>query len=224
MAYFLGRDVVVAITTEDTSNMVVVASGAAADVDEDSLGSQEVFAGPRVDLNSGTDDAGNAESIFGTQTTTGGSNPTFSNEVADLVGVDLTIGATDEDIAYMGQRTALKAEIKKDTSITLTRKKKNDVFDAVFNDARFGIQADGSGLRDAAAGAPDDNNYGYRVYVKMKDNSEVFVMRNCCITGHSVTMNADGVTEETLELMSYVNPMIKAADADLLGATDAGDL
>ena len=221
MAYFLGRDVVVAITTEDTSQMVVVASGAASDVDEGSYASQTVFAGPRLDRNTGTDSSGAAETIFGTQTA---NSNTFSNEVADLVGVDLTIGATDEDIAYMGQRTALKAEIKKDTAITLTRKKKNDTFDVAFNDARFGIQADGSGLRDAAAGAPDDNNYGYRVYVKMKDNSEVFVMRNCCVTGHSVTLNADGVTEETLELMSYVNPLIKAADADLLTATDAGDL
>ena len=214
MAYFLGRDVVVAITTEDTSNMVVVASGAATDVDEDSLGSQAVFAGPRVDLNAGTDDDSAAETIFGTQTTTGGSNPTFSNEVADLTGVDLTIGATDEDIAYMGQRTALKAEIKKDTSITLTRKKKADTFDVAFNDARFGIQADGSGLRDAAAGAPDDNNYGYRVYVKMKDNSEVFVMRNCCITGYSVSLSPEGIQEETLEFYSEVDAKHVGGDAN----------
>ena len=206
MVYFLGRDVKVAICTEDADKSIVQS---AATPDVAAVGTDTT--GDIIEFLWAAD--GNAFD--------GGSN---HNPFTDVTGVDLTLGKVDEDIAYMGQRTALKAEIKKDTSVTLTRKKKNDVFDAVFNDARFGIQADGSGLRDAAAGAPDDNNYGYRVYVKMKDNSEVFVMRNCCITGHAVTLNADGVTEETIELMSYVNPIIKAADADCIAATDAGDL
>ena len=58
----------------------------------------------------------------------------------------------------------------------------------------------------------------------MKDNTEVFVLRNCCISGHTVSLNADGITEETLELMSYVDPVIKAADADLLTPTTATEL
>ena len=83
MAYFLGRDVVVAMTTEDASALICSVSNAAALVEEASYASQTVIAGPRLDLGAGT-------STFGTQTTSGGSNPTFTNETADLTGVDFT--------------------------------------------------------------------------------------------------------------------------------------
>ena len=220
MAYFLGRDVVVALTTEDTDTMIVSASNAAAAVQEGAYDSQTIIAGPMLDRNTGTDSSGAAESIFGTQTANGN---TYSNEVADLTGVDLSIGATDEDITYFGQRTTLKAEIKKETTLTLSRKKTDNSWDVAFNGARCGTDG-GTGIRGTTDGAPDDVAYGYRVYVKMKDNTEVFVLRNCCIQGHSVSLNADGTTEETLELMSYVDPVIKAADADLLAATGATEL
>tara|TARA_R110000824_G_scaffold33611_1_gene107728 strand:+ start:1517 stop:2170 length:654 start_codon:yes stop_codon:yes gene_type:complete len=217
MAYFLGRDVVVALTTEDASALVCSVSNTAAIVEEDAYASQTVIAGPRLDLGAGT-------STFGTQTTTASGTPTFTNECADLTGVDLSIGATDEDITYFGQRTTLKAEIKKETTISLTRKKSDNSWDVAFNAARCGINAAGDGIRDTLDGAPDDINFGYRVYIKMKNAEEIFVLRNSCITSHSVSLSADGVQEETLELYSYVNPLIKAADADVIGATDVGDL
>jgi len=223
MAYFLGRDVKVAMTTEDTDTMVVSASNAAAPVQENAYASQTIIAGPMLDKNAGTDSSGAAETIFGTQTSSAGGSPTYSNEVADLTGCDLSIGATDEDITYFGQRTTLKAEIKKETTVTLTRKKSDNSWDVAFNGARCGTDG-ASALRSTIDGAPDDVAYGYRVYVKMKDNTEVFVLRNCCIQAHTVSLNADGTTEETLELMSYVEPLIKSADADLLAATDATEL
>jgi len=46
--------------------------------------------------------------------------------------------------------------------------------------------------------------YGYRVHVRLKDAAEVYTVRNAAITGHTVTLNADGVTEETLELSTTV--------------------
>tara|TARA_R110002012_G_scaffold322046_1_gene554230 strand:+ start:2161 stop:2814 length:654 start_codon:yes stop_codon:yes gene_type:complete len=217
MAYFLGRDVVVALTTEDASALVCSVSNAAALVEENAYASQTVIAGPRLDLGAGT-------STFGTQTTTASGTPTFTNECADLTGVDLSIGATDEDITYFGQRTALKAEIKKETTLSLTKKKSDNSWDVAFNEARCGINAAGTGIRTTLDGAPDDVNYGYRVYVKMKNSEEIFVLRNACITGHTVSLNADGTTEETLELYSYIQPLIKSADADVIAATDAGDL
>ena len=54
--------------------------------------------------------------------------------------------------------------------------------------------------------------------VKMKDNTEVFVLRNCCIQAHSVSLNADGTTEETLEFMTYLDPIIGSA----VSVADAG--
>ena len=50
MAYFLGRDVVVALTTEDASALVCSVSNTAAIVEEDAYASQTVIAGPRLDL------------------------------------------------------------------------------------------------------------------------------------------------------------------------------
>jgi len=56
--------------------------------------------------------------------------------------------------------------------------------------------------------------YGYRVHVRLKDAAEVYTLRNAAITGHTVTLNADGVTEETLELKTSVPSVLYT------GATD----
>ena len=46
--------------------------------------------------------------------------------------------------------------------------------------------------------------YGYRVHIKMKGGGEVYTVKNATITGHTVSMNADGTTEETMELKAGV--------------------
>ena len=168
MAYFLGRDVVVALTNEDgnaagganTGDFILSVGGVALHEATGTFDSatDTVIVGPRC--NNGS------TSVFGTQTVTSGS--TYSNEVSDLTGLDLGIGATDEDISYFGQRTVLKAEIKKETTVSLTRKKSDDTWDALFNGARSGLDSTGLLIRDSLSGAPDDVNYGYRLHVKMK--------------------------------------------------------
>ena len=206
MAYFLGRDVVVAMTTEDTDTMIVSASNAAAAVQEGSYASQTIIAGPMLDRNTGTDDSGAAETIFGTQTA---NSNTYSNEVADLTGVDLSIGATDEDITYFGQRTTLKAEIKKETTVTITMKKNSDEFDTMYNIGRFGVKNASAALWEGLE--EPDKYHGYRVCLALKSGSEVITIPNACVQSHTATINADGVTEETIELMSYVTPIIGTA-------------
>ena len=95
MAYFLGRDVKVAITTEDASNGIKAADAA-----------------PILTAASSTADGGDAVEHLGASTIFDGTS--FYNPFTDVTSVDLTLGSVDEDIAYMGQRTALKAEIKKE--------------------------------------------------------------------------------------------------------------
>ena len=214
MAYFLGRDVVVALTNEDSADFIIASSGTPAYLATASYATQSVIAGPRADNGS--------SSVFSTQTVN--SDKTYSNEVSDLTGLDLGIGATDEDISYFGQRTVLKAEIKKETTVSLTRKKSDDTWDCLFNGARSGLDEAGTGLRDSLAGAPDDINYGFRLHVKLKNAEEIFVIRNCCVTGHTLSLSVDGTTEETLEFMSYVDPLLVDTDAETYAATDAGDL
>ena len=166
--------------------------------------------------------------------------------LGDVTGVDLSIGTTDEDITYVGQRSVLKAEIKKETTLSLTRKKSNLQWDVLFNGpvksgdeqtsgtldhgARWGVtnQSGSSKISDGRMSPKDHSDagtglqIGYRMVVKL-NSSEFFVMRNAQITGHTVTLNADGTTEETLELMTHVTPQIKAAIADCVAATSNED-
>ena len=45
---------------------------------------------------------------------------------------------------------------------------------------------------------------------------------NCVVQGHTVSINADGTTEETLELMSMVSPVVSGAN--YVSPTDILDL
>lgn len=63
------------------------------------------------------------------------------NRISDLVGIDLDTSKVDEDVAYFGQRTALKAEIKDGITVTFTRKKSDQRFAVLANTARCGIKS-----------------------------------------------------------------------------------
>ena len=256
MAYFLGRDLNLAITTEKPNLGVYVDEGLATDtlvpiINDFQHGATvepyvaghktKLFAGPMaVDSNTGN-------TVFGELTGAGSSGNliavAWNNEPDNMVGVDISFGSQDEDVAFIGQRNIMKAEIKKENSITITRKKKDAMWDAIYNQARFGINAatdsaapqakaaaDASHFFDGLS-APDFVDCGYRVYLQFKSSStagtgETFVMRNCYVTEHSVTVSADGSQEESLTLMSYVDPVIfdGATDADLVAATGATEL
>jgi len=154
-----------------------------------------------------------------------------SNIITDIVGVELTLGTVDEDITFMGQRAALKAEIKKDINMTMTRKKgagqtsqSHELFSELFNEARCGI-LHSSNTIDAEVGETDGNlsfdnnlqqpfftsdgsNFGYRLHLQMADSKEVLSIKNACITEYTTTLNADGVMEESVVFYATVTPAI----------------
>ena len=185
MVYFLGRDVKVAISTESAS-VVDINSNAA-------RGSSTSIVTDCIEKLSST-----ATDVFDS-----GSN---YNPFTDVTGVDLTLGKVDEDIAYMGQRTALKAEIKNETTVVITKKKLNKFWDHVFMDARYG--SDGSALISGLA--QPTVKHGYRLYIALKDDgsSEVITVPNMTLTEHTVSLNVDGTTEETLTFAGHVEPFI----------------
>ena len=197
MAYFLGRDVKVAIVTENSDKGLDVSDAGVVGVASDATGTG-------MDARGGASgsDATNDTQIFDTNVT----GNTKTNPLQNLVSVDLTLGTVDEDIAYMGQRTALKAEIKKETSITLTMKKNESFFDALFNSARYGVDSSNA-LTDMGLTQPD-TEFGYRVHVALKDGTEVISVPNCTFSEHGVTLYADGVQEETATFISHVTPII----------------
>ena len=217
MSYYLGRDVVIALTTEDSNFGLSVVDGTGVldtkSKPEGPATGTSHFAGPRSKENATNSPETGATAnttIFGTQEPTDGSGRDWVNELSDVTSLDVGIGTSDEDISYFGQRSILKTEIKKETTISITRKKNNNCWDAVFNGARHGVESDGAFFGYGSVGHvnPARADYGYRVFIKLKKNTEVLTLPNCCITGHTVSLNGDGVTEETLELMCYVNPVI----------------
>ena len=205
MAYFLGRDVKVWITTEDAS----------IGIKEDS---NELITASSTSVSS---------TAFANKLHSGSVADTYA--YADITGVDIGLGVTDEDISYMGLRSVLKAEIKKETSITLTRKKSDKMWELAFNgpcsssnaesgssaqSARWGVSTvDSAAKISSGTKSPKDHTdgtnvtFGYRVHVQLKGSTEVISVPACQITGHSITLNADGTTEETMEFTSSVMPI-----------------
>ena len=255
MAYFLGRDVELAITTEH-NNLGITFEEHASNADElaavivdfthgtsvniyATAEKANLFAGPRAAVSAtegpwGDISPGNTTTNFTSNNSLKMADVEWNNEPDNLTAIDLSMGVMDEDVAFIGQRNVLKAEVKKENTISITRKKKDAMFETVYNSARFGL-ADGltacpaspftSGLFDGLS-APDYSECGYRVYLRFKDSStvdegEIFVLRNCYITEHTVTMSADSTQEETLTLMSYVDPIV-ATGAELASAHSNG--
>ena len=257
MVYFLGRDLTVAITSEHPDYGVIAHTGTGTPTSEvtslrtasvrdftqtgseagivDLDGADAVFAGARtghVDNGLGT--------VFGSidQSDSAGLGFTISCEVLNLTGADLSLGAMDEDLSFIGQRATMRVEVKKENSITLTRKKTNDLWDVIYNDARFGlIENFDTGLAAAAADlqiedgltAPDFPAYGYRVYLKFRAHTDAtsvglaVAIPNCCITEHAITLGADATTEETITLQSYMDPIIvKEEGTDTMVADATG--
>ena len=204
MVYFLGRDVNIWFGTEEQSNGLFY-SGSATGPNWDTSNATSVSNYVRFAIPCASGAAVSA------------TNATAENFVT---GVDLSIGAMDDDITYLGFRDVTKVEIKKETTLTITRKKVNAAWDQVFNNARFGIT--GTALIGASGLEEPTTTRGYRLWLKLKDGDTVFTLRNACIQGHTVTENADGTADETLEFMSYIDP--KIATAAITTATDAGDL
>ena len=213
MAYFLGRDVKVAITTEH-------------DQDEDDSAGADF--GIKADMTATSAAAQMAVPNREVGTLFTNSDLMKTNPVVDVISVDVTVGAVDEDIAYMGQRTALKAEIKKENTVVITKKKDSTLFDDLFNQARYGLKTHGGTspqtplLMGQTTLAQPAQIHGYRLHVQLKGSTEVITFRNMTISEHAVTLNADGVQEESITFMGHVTPLI--ATTGNKDQTDLADL
>ena len=179
MAYFTGRDVTVWITTEheedgirldgtaQTNQLITYPSSTSSTNDPNSIFS-------------GLDSAGETEWIL-----------------PNITGVDVSIGAQDEDISFMGLRNVGKIEVKKDTSVTITKKKDNVYFSMLFQGQTKANNSNGDGKHGGRYGlisksdksvmlisdgttdpktTTDDQStakqcFGYRVYLELKPES-----------------------------------------------------
>tara|TARA_R100001460_G_scaffold6255_6_gene16515 strand:- start:2417 stop:3088 length:672 start_codon:yes stop_codon:yes gene_type:complete len=215
MVYYLGSDVNVHMTTEHGTYTV---SGGASNVTATG------------DLTN-TNGIGNNGADFSSVIPKRGTGLTAASKLTDVIGVDFTPGTRQEEISYMGKNTNLQAEIKKELILTITRKVSENFFDALFNTpARDGVfdsaSADGTGgtktLHDGLR-TSKNQNFGYRLHLELKSSTtngegEVITLRNCCITAHTRTLDANNAQEETIEFYSYVQPVI-SGDGTVTAAT-----
>ena len=229
MVYYKGSDVQVYITTETGEAGVKVASDKC------------------------IPDTGSDATTHFAHKLASGSLTTTGNNVTDLTGVDIGISSQDEDISYVGNMAILKAEIKKETTVSLTRKKSSAEWDTIYcgpitnlyeyDDGTFyygarcvvAYRASGGGSstaylisngliapKDHGEAAGTDVTFGYRVHVRLKDGGTWLSIPGCQITGHSVSINSDGTSDETLEFTTNVELKVgaSAGDVSVLTATD----
>lgn len=177
MAYYTGTDVKVWICTEHASAGVVI--GTDHDLEVSTTGG-DFTAGAVAISPMGLANKGLGFTGF---------------NIADITGVDLSVGTQDEDIAYFGTKTPGKIETKADLSVTLTKKKSNKLFSTLAQGqtddthsyastgthaARHGLIKDSStsdmriadGTVDPKSATDGTNvTYGYRVAIQLKDAS-----------------------------------------------------
>ena len=226
MTYFLGRDVELYLTTEsdlcsgssDSDEQVLMLHSETMALQNLSSHSTQKIVPPMLD------DATVRKGV-----------------IKDITGIDLSIGVSDEDVGpFLGKPQIMqKVELRKETVVTVTRKKDDEFYDTLFNGpslatdffgsatdatrqgARFGVVYDGNNckINDGSqfmgdvveSGTTADCVYGFRLHIVLKStiNGELFTVRNATMTGHTVTLNADGTQEETLEFTSSVAPGIE---------------
>ena len=224
MAYFLGKDVDVYMTTEHLSYSVTMTATAAT-----------ATTGSTSPLGIGNNDGSPFTSIPDRNTTYGNA----ATRVSDVIGIDLTPGTRQEEISYFGKNTNVQAEIKKEFIVTLTRKVSDNTFDMLFNTpARDGVY-DSNGAADGDSGSATlhdglrtskNRNFGYRLHIELGNdalgsgNTEVITLRNCCITAHTRTLDANNAQEETIEFYSYVQPLITTGSSAALALTGADEI
>ena len=224
MAYFLGRDVDIAITTEHATQGVVVKewtnlasekvagalnfaqTGSTAETIVAAGDKSLIFAGPKAASTVGGTTYNGA---FGDLTGDGTDLKaiTWDNQPNNITALDVSLGVQDEDVAFIGQRNILKAEVKKENSITITRKKSDTMWDAVYNDARFGIKESNSitaptatvrlpGMFDGLS-APDFVGCGYRLIIRFAEAPAIataIVDQSGGIPAGDTTLNFDSTT------------------------------
>ena len=175
MAYYTGTDVKVWICTEHAS------AGITIDANHKLLVETSTFTAGGIQISPmGLASKGLGASDF---------------NISDITGVDLSIGAQDEEISFFGTKTPGKIETKADLSVTLTKKKSNKLFSTLvqgqtadassyaavgLHAGRYGLIKDSStadmriadGTVDPKSATDGTNvSYGYRVAIQLKDAS-----------------------------------------------------
>jgi hypothetical protein len=181
MAYYTGTDVKVWVCTEMSTAGIKLGSDAVSGAKlTATITDTDFLAGAAVIAPMGLANKGIGMNDF---------------NIADITGVDLSVGAQDEDISYFGTKTPGKIETKADLSVTLTMKKKNRLWSTLGQGltvdassyASVGNHSGRWGMIKAAASADfviadgtvdpksstDGTNicYGYRVAIQLKDAS-----------------------------------------------------
>jgi hypothetical protein len=221
MAFYTGKEVKVWVCTESVDSSTDIALGVKTDAGS-GKNEMNIFGSVSATASRPTE-------MFAAPYNHGADNADLN--VRNLTGVDISIGAVDEDISYFQTANVGKIEIKKETSVTLTKKMTDKAFLVAYqgkvfvDDAEDGVGNHPSrwGLKnstDISSGSSDPKHtldagdgisYGYRVHILLKASGQVISIPNCTLMSHAVTVSNDAANEETIEFMSTVKPKITAS-------------
>ena len=220
MAFYTGKEVKVWVCTE------------ANDADNVALGVKTDAGSGKNEMNifgSVSATASRPDEMFAAPHNHGADNADLN--IRNLTGIDVSIGAVDEDISYFQTANVGKIEVKKETSVTLTKKMTDKAFLVAYQGKVFADDAEDSaglhptrwGLKNSttiSSGSSDPKNtqdtggnisYGYRLHILLKASGQVISIPNCTLMSHAITVSNDAANEETVEFMSTVKPKITAS-------------
>lgn len=123
----------------------------------------------------------------------------------DVTGCDITPGLMKETIPYLGINQEADVTIKPENSITITKKKTDQLYSALFATARWGINS--SDALTNGAFQPT-TSIGYRVFVDLgsTDGStqDWFIMPGACISEYTITPSTANELEESITFVSKI--------------------
>ena len=98
----------------------------------------------------------------------------------------------------------------------------------MFNKARYGLIGSGGStptVMGQTSLAQPTRVMGYRLHVQLKNGTEVISFPNMTLSEHAITLNADGVQEESITFMGHVTPIISdGTNATMVAETSADNL
>ncbi len=195
MAFYLGEDVTVYLSTDHTGSGVSMSAAdgvisAVAWVTDSSLIAD--YVAPPL--------AGTAWD--GTEADATGSGPARGRIIGEVAGVDDSLDKEIEDLELLGRITIDRITIRKKGEISVTRLASSAEFGKIYEDADLGVSGDAT-LHDGRS--QNLTNSGYRIYIQLSPSTGSDNMwitgRGMKISNHVVNITPSRTVQEVITFM-----------------------
>ena|SRR3990170_442179 len=193
MAYLLGKDVRVFISTEDPTYGISQSGSTMSAESWSATSLLSDFIIPPLKTNA---------AWAGTEADVTGSQPARAREITSIDGCDPLLDKQREDIDFLGRTLTDHIAIRTDGEVTVTKKMDSNEWSILYALADMGVT--GSGLNPATQQTV--TNSGFRVFIRLSSGTGSghtwISYRNATFAGHKVTPGSAKVTVEQLKFES----------------------